>query len=444
MEHKENLSRRKISRVLISVSDKSGIVDLSKGLSENGIEIVSTGGTSKAISEAGIPVRPVEEVTNFPEMMGGRVKTLHPLIFGGILGRDSDKDQMEEHGIENIDMVICNLYPFKSAAEKGVDLSSLIEEIDIGGPSLLRAASKNYSRVSVVTDPGDYDWILNEILNGGLTFEQRQQLALKSFRHTAEYDSIIQSVLAQRFGEEELSSSLHLTGIGSPPLRYGENPHQSSVFYSDLLHSAPSVANSEQLQGKQLSYNNLLDFDAALAIVMEFDDPTAVIVKHNNPCGVASSETLLEAFNNAMKTDPQSAFGGIISFNREVNASLAKEIISSFKEGIIAPSYSKEALDIFSSKENLRILETGSLDDYHRSPSLRSLDGGWLLQEADEVCISISDCKVVSKRKPTTEELEGLEFGWKVVKHVKSNAILFSDKKRTVGIGAGQMSRMIR
>ena len=385
MEHKENLSRRKISRVLISVSDKSGIVDLSKGLSENGIEIVSTGGTSKAISEAGIPVRPVEEVTNFPEMMGGRVKTLHPLIFGGILGRDSDKDQMKEHGIENIDMVICNLYPFKSAAEKGVDLSSLIEEIDIGGPSLLRAASKNHSRVSVVTDPGDYGWILNEILNGGLTFEQRQQLALKSFRHTAEYDSIIQSVLAQRFGEEELPSSLHLTGIGSPPLRYGENPHQSSVFYSDLLHSAPSVANSEQLQGKQLSYNNLLDFDAALAIVMEFDDPTAVIVKHNNPCGVASSETLLEAFNDAMKTDPQSAFGGIISFNREVNASLAKEIISSFKEGIIAPSYSKEALDIFSSKDNLRILETGSLDDYHRSPSLRSLDGGWLLQEADEV-----------------------------------------------------------
>ena len=362
MEHKENLSRRKISRVLISVSDKSGIVDLSKGLSENGIEIVSTGGTSKAISEAGIPVRPVEEVTNFPEMMGGRVKTLHPLIFGGILGRDSDKDQMKEHGIENIDMVICNLYPFKSAAEKGVDLSSLIEEIDIGGPSLLRAASKNHSRVSVVTDPGDYGWILNEILNGGLTFEQRQQLALKSFRHTAEYDSIIQSVLAQRFGEEELPSSLHLTGIGSPPLRYGENPHQSSVFYSDLLHSAPSVANSEQLQGKQLSYNNLLDFDAALAIVMEFDDPTSVIVKHNNPCGVASSETLLDAFNNAMKTDPQSAFGGIISFNREVNASLAKEIISSFKEGIIAPSYSKEALDIFSSKENLRILETGSLE----------------------------------------------------------------------------------
>ena len=215
MEHKENLSRRKISRALISVSDKSGIVDLSKGLSENGVEIVSTGGTSKAISEAGIPVRPVEEVTNFPEMMGGRVKTLHPLIFGGILGRDSDKNQMEEHGIENIDMVICNLYPFKSAAEKGVDLSSLIEEIDIGGPSLLRAASKNHSRVSVVTDPGDYGWILNEILNGGLTFEQRQQLALKSFRHTAEYDSIIQSVLAQRFGEEELSSSLHLTGIGS-------------------------------------------------------------------------------------------------------------------------------------------------------------------------------------------------------------------------------------
>jgi len=441
VEEKE-ISRQEISRVLISVSDKSGIEDLSKALSEKHIEIISTGGTSRAILEAGIAVRPVEEVTNFPEMMGGRVKTLHPLIFGGILGRESDQEQMSEHNIGKIDMVICNLYPFKAAADKGVNLSSLIEEIDIGGPSLLRAASKNYSRVSVVTDPADYEWILDEISKGGLTLEQRQQLALKSFRHTAEYDSIIQSVLGQRFGEEELPSSLHLTGMGSPPLRYGENPHQSSIFYSDLLHSAPSVANSVQIQGKQLSYNNLLDFDAALAIVMEFDDPTAVIVKHNNPCGVASSISLLEAFNDALRTDPQSSFGGIISFNREVDASLAEEIVSSFKEGIIAPSYSEEALEIFSSKKNLRILGSGNLENYHRSPSLRSLDGGWLLQEADEVCISISDCKIVSKRKPTNEELEGLNFGWKVVKHVKSNAILFADKKRTVGIGAGQMSRI--
>ena len=441
MEQKE-ISRQEISRVLISVSDKSGIENLSRALSDKGIEIISTGGTSRVISDTGVAVRPVEEVTHFPEMMGGRVKTLHPLIFGGILGRESDQKQMVEHNIDKIDMVICNLYPFKDAANKGVDLNSLIEEIDIGGPSLLRAASKNHSRVSVVTDPADYDWIKDEISKGGLTLEQRQQLALKSFRHTAEYDSIIQSVLGQRFGEENLPSSLHLTGIGSPALRYGENPHQSSVFYSDLLHSAPSVASSAQIQGKQLSYNNLLDFDAALAIVMEFDDPTAVIVKHNNPCGVASSTSLLEAFNDAMKTDPQSAFGGIISFNREVDASLAEEIISSFKEGIIAPSYSEKALEIFSSKKNLRILESGTLEDYYRSPSLRSLDGGWLLQEADEVCISISECKVVSKRKPTNEELEGLDFGWKVVKHVKSNAILFADKKRTVGIGAGQMSRI--
>jgi len=441
VEEKER-DRQEISRVLISVSDKSGIENLSKTLSDKGIEIISTGGTSQAITEAGVTVRPVEEVTNFPEMMGGRVKTLHPLIFGGILGRESDQEQMAEHNIGKIDMVICNLYPFRAAADKGVNLSSLIEEIDIGGPSLLRAASKNHSRVSVVTDPADYEWILDEISKGGLTLEQRQQLALKSFRHTAEYDTIIQSVLGQRFGEEDLPSSLHLTGIGSPPLRYGENPHQSSIFYSDLLHSAPSVANSAQIQGKQLSYNNLLDFDAALAIVMEFDNPTAVIVKHNNPCGVASSTSLLEAFNDALRTDPQSAFGGIISFNRGVDASLAEEIISSFKEGIIAPSYSEKALEILSSKKNLRILESGNLENYHRSPSLRSLDGGWLLQEADEVCISISDCKVVSKRKPTNEELEGLDFGWKVVKHVKSNAILFADKKRTVGIGAGQMSRI--
>lgn len=442
MEEKEELSRQPISRVLISVSDKSGIVDLSRKMSEMGIEIISTGGTSKKISESGVSVRPVEEVTNFPEMMDGRVKTLHPLIFGGILGRDSDKEQMKAHNIGKIDMVICNLYPFKAAADQGADLDSLIEEIDIGGPSLLRAASKNHTRVSVVTDPGDYNWILDEISKGGLNLKQRQDLALKSFRHTAEYDTIIQSVLAQRFGEEDLPPSLHLTGIGSPSLRYGENPHQSSVFYSDLLHSAPSIANSVQVQGKQLSYNNLLDFDAALAILMEFDAPTAVIVKHNNPCGVASSGNLLEAYNGAMRTDPQSAFGGIISFNREVDSSLAREIVSSFKEGIIAPSYSVEALEIFSAKKNLRILESGNLEDYHRSPSLRSLDGGWLLQEADEVCISISDCKIVSKRKPTDEELEGLEFGWKVVKHVKSNAILFADKNRTVGIGAGQMSRI--
>ena len=279
MEEKEELSRQPISRVLISVSDKSGIVDLSRKMSEMGIEIISTGGTSKKISESGVSVRPVEEVTNFPEMMDGRVKTLHPLIFGGILGRDSDKEQMKAHNIGKIDMVICNLYPFKAAADQGVDLYSLIEEIDIGGPSLLRAASKNHTRVSVVTDPGDYNWILDEISKGGLNLKQRQDLALKSFRHTAEYDTIIQSVLAQRFGEEDLPPSLHLTGIGSPSLRYGENPHQSSVFYSDLLHSAPSIANSVQVQGKQLSYNNLLDFDAALAILMEFDAPTAVIVK---------------------------------------------------------------------------------------------------------------------------------------------------------------------
>ena len=442
MNEKDNLSREQISRVLISVSDKSDIRSLSKFFSEQGIEIVSTGGTSRAIKEIGVSVIPVEDVTSFPEMMNGRVKTLHPLIFGGILGRESDKEEMSNYNIGKIDMVICNLYPFKSASDKGVDLDSLIEEIDIGGPSLLRAASKNHTRVSVVTDPADYSWIMEEINKGGLTLEQRRQLALKSFRHTAEYDSIIQEVLGRRFGEEDLPSSLHITGLGSPPLRYGENPHQSSVFYSDLLHSAPSVANSLQLQGKQLSYNNLLDFDAALAIVMEFDDPTAVIVKHNNPCGVASSINLLDAFSDALSTDPQSAFGGIISFNQEVDSSLAESITSSFKEGIIAPSYTNEALELFSSKENLRILEVGNLEDYHRSTSLRSVDGGWLLQEADEACISISDCNVVTKRKPTDEELEGMDFGWKVVKHVKSNAILFTDRKRTVGIGAGQMSRI--
>ncbi len=436
------MERRQISRVLISVSNKANLTKLAKNLSSLGAEIISTGGTSKAIKKQNIDVIPVEDLTNFPEMMGGRVKTLHPLIFGGILARDSDSEEVEKHNIGLIDMVVCNLYPFKEAVSKGVDLSSLIEEIDIGGPSLLRASAKNHSRVAVVSDPEDYDWIIDEIKKGGLNLEQRQELALKTYRHTAEYDTAIQGELAVRFGEEGLPSSLHISGIGSPPLRYGENPHQGAVFYSDLSSFSPSVSDAKLLQGKQLSYNNLLDFDAALSIVIEFDELTAVVVKHNNPCGVASADNLEEAYELAINTDPQSSFGGIISFNGEVNESLAKIIVSSFKEGVIAPSFSESAIEVLSTKQNLRVLETGSLDDYHRIPSLRSLDKGWLVQESDEAMINISDCKVVTKSKPSESELESLYFAWKVVKHVKSNAIVFVKDKKTVGIGAGQMSRI--
>jgi len=427
---------------LISVSDKTKIVNLAKELNKLDIEIVSTGGTSQAILNEGINVISVDSVTNFPEMMGGRVKTLHPLIFGGILARDEDNKEVEEHNIGIFDMIICNLYPFREAVSKGVDSESLIEQIDIGGPSLLRAAAKNYARVAVVSDPADYDWIIDEIKAGGLTLLQRQDLALKAFRHTAEYDTTIQKELRSRFGEEGLPTSLHISGIGGPPLRYGENPHQAAIFYSDNLSFGPSISSAAQLQGKQLSYNNLLDFDAALSIVTEFSEPTAIIVKHNNPCGAASAKNLEQAYDLAINTDPQSSFGGIISFNQEVGRKLAEKITSSFKEGVIAPSYTKRALECLSKKGNLRVLETGSLEDYERNPTLRSLDKGWLLQETDEAMIDISNCELVTKRKPSDEELEGLQFGWKIVKHVKSNAIVFAKQKRTVGIGAGQMSRI--
>jgi len=440
--NKQNLERRPVSRALVSVSDKSAISDFSRSLKKNEVEIISTGGTSKFLSDDGISVIPVEDVTKFPEMMGGRVKTLHPLIFGGILARDSDKLEAEEQNIGIIDMVVCNLYQFAATASRGATLDTLVEEIDIGGPSLLRAAAKNHARVAVVTDPSDYDWISGEIRAGGLNLEQRRQLALKAFRHTAEYDATIQNELSSRFGEEGLPPSLHIAGIGSPALRYGENPHQSAIFYSDVLVHGPCVSNSIQIQGKQLSYNNLLDFDSALAMVMEFEEPTAIIVKHNNPCGAASAGTLSEAYDLAVKTDPQSAFGSIIAFNREVDQNLSGSVISAFKEGVIAPSFTDTALKVLSENANLRVLQTGSLSGYQRGPSLRSLDGGWLFQEADDALVDISECKVVTKRKPTAHELEGLQFGWKIVKHVKSNAIVFAQRKRTVGIGAGQMSRI--
>ena len=436
------MERKQISRVLISVSDKSRLGFFTRELDNLGVEVVSTGGTAQSISDEGIRVISVEDFTNFPEILGGRVKTLNPLIFGGILARDFDLEEIEEHNIGLFDMVVCNLYPFREAVSKGSDLETLIEEIDIGGPSLLRAAAKNYIRVAVVSDPEDYDWIIDELKSGGLNLEQRQELALKAYRCTADYDTTIQRELSSRFGEQGLPTSLQISGIGSPPLRYGENPHQTAIFYSDMLATNPSVSSANQLQGRQLSYNNLLDFDAALSMVVEFDELTAVVVKHNNPCGAASSKTLEEAYDLAVATDPQSSFGGVISFNGVVREELAKKVVTTFKEGIIAPSFTDKALKIFSIKENLRVLETGSLDDYQRNPTLRSLDKGWLLQETDEAMIDISNCKVVTNRKPSDEELATLNFAWKIVKHVKSNAIVFARGKNTVGIGAGQMSRI--
>ena len=434
--------RKPITRALISVSDKSNLSQFARDLNGEGIEILSTGGTSKFISDCGVKVKNVEEITKFPEIMNGRVKTLHPLIFGGILGRDSDKSEIDNHKISLIDIVVCNLYPFWAAASKGVDLESLIEEIDIGGPSLIRAASKNYNRVAVIVDIEDYAWISKEIGEGGLKIEQRRQLALKAFRYTSYYDTMIQNELRRRFNEEDLPSSLHITGIGTPPLRYGENPHQSAIFYSNPDVLTPSVTNSIQVQGKNLSYNNLLDFDSALSIISEFRGPCAVIVKHNNPCGVACSTTLYESYELAVQTDEQSSFGGIVALNREVDEKLSRLMLASFKEGLIAPSFTKEALRILSEKPNLRILQIDNLQEYRRTSSLRSLEGGWLWQEPDDLLVDVSNCKVVSKRKPTSQELTSLQFGWQGVKHVKSNAIVFTKNQSTLGIGAGQMSRI--
>jgi phosphoribosylaminoimidazolecarboxamide formyltransferase/IMP cyclohydrolase len=433
-------------RALISVSDKTGVIEFAKQLVELGFEIISTGGTKKAIHEAGIPVIGVSDVTGFPEILDGRVKTLNPLIHGGLLAKFDDpshKAQMDEHSIDPIQIVCVNLYPFQQTIEKpGVTVEDAIENIDIGGPTMLRSAAKNHQYVAVVVDPTDYETVISDLKEvNEVRFETRRALAAKVFRHTAAYDSIIANYMTELVGIET-PEKLTVTYELKQPLRYGENPHQKASFYRKPLGSKFSIANATQLHGKELSYNNINDADAALQIVKEFTEPAAVAVKHMNPCGVGTGKDIVAAYEKAFEADPLSIFGGIIALNREVDRSTAEKMHEIFLEIIIAPSFAKEAIDILTSKKNIRLLTIPFGGNENPESKLTSIEGGLLVQDRDEYSLDHATISYPTDRKPTDEEWEALKLGWKVVKHVKSNAIVVSDAQMTLGIGAGQMNRV--
>lgn len=447
---------RKINKALISVSDKSKIVEFAKELQGLGIEIISTGGTAKLLSENGIQITEVSDYTGYPEMLDGRVKTLHPKIHAGILAIRDDEghmDQLEKQGIDLIDMVVVNLYPFeKTVAQEDVSIEEAIENIDIGGPTLVRAAAKNYRYVVVVTDPSQYDTVLAELKANDrmLSNETRFKLAKEAFSRTARYDAIISSYLESisehRSEFPETYAPIYTKVQG---LRYGENPHQQAAFYRIPYLTEPCVATARQLHGRELSFNNILDLNAALEIVKDFDEPTAAIIKHNNPCGVASHESsLAQAYRDALACDPLSAFGSIIALNRVVDLETAKAIreaalSGSFPEAIIAPGYKPDALELLAKAKERRILEVEPLGKRDLGmKEVKAVAGGILVQERDLKLIDRSQLRVVTEREPTPEEMDSLLFAWKVCKHVKSNAILLAQDKRTVGIGAGQMSRV--
>ena len=439
-----------IARALISVSDKTGLVDLATALRDLGVEILSTGGTAKALGEAGIDVSEVADYTRFPEMMGGRVKTLHPLIHGAILGlRDDDghRADMESHGIAAIDLVVVNLYPFEEVLERGGDFAACIENIDIGGPALVRSAAKNHAFVTVVVDPGDYKALTEELrLTGGATrLALRHRLAAKAYARTAAYDAAIAGWLAEARGEA-WPERLVLAAERAEVLRYGENPHQEAAFYRAPM-PRPGVATARQVQGKTLSFNNLNDTDAAFELVAEFDPqrdgPAVAIVKHANPCGVARGGSLVEAYSRALRCDPLSAYGGVVALNQGLDGETAAEITKLFTEVVIAPEADGHALDALAEKKNLRLLLAGALPDPAAGGTvLRSLAGGYLLQARDGGRILEADLEVVSKREPSERERAEMRFAFTVCKHVKSNAIVFTKDGATVGIGAGQMSRV--
>ena len=438
---------KKITRVLVSVSDKTHIVDFCRELNALGVEILSTGGTARLLAEQQIKVIEVADYTGFPEMMDGRVKTLHPKIHGGILGRRGiDDDVMTQNGIKPIDLVVVNLYPFEQAiALPDCDLDTAIENIDIGGPTMIRAAAKNYMDVAVVVNPSDYEATLTEIKNNdGLSLKTRFNLALKCFQHTAHYDTAIATYLGKVNGVD-FPETLNLQYYLSQPMRYGENPHQKAAFYSEFDPVSGTIGSSRQLQGKELSYNNIADADAALECVKAFvDRPTCVIVKHANPCGVAEAETLLEAYDKAYATDPTSAFGGIIAFNRELDKETAVEIIKrQFVEVIVAPTVHNSAQVILAEKANVRVLECGKFNPSNdKALDLKKVSSGILVQQKDFGHVTSADLTVVSSRKPTQLELKDMLFAWQVAKFVKSNAIVYAKNGQTIGIGAGQMSRV--
>ncbi len=439
---------KKVVRALVSVSDKTGVLEFCRELSKLGIELLSTGGTAKLLAENQVSVTEVSDYTGFPEMMDGRVKTLHPKVHGGILGRRGIDDAvMAENGIKAIDMVVVNLYPFEQTiANPDCDLETAIENIDIGGPSMIRGAAKNHNDVAIVVDPADYAAILSELQHNDAQLSQdtRFRLALKSFEHTARYDTAIAAYLGKTI-EAGFPDTLNLQFHRQQSMRYGENPHQTAAFYREKNPPVGCIASAKQLQGKELSYNNIADADAALECVKSFaDQPACVIVKHANPCGVAASTDIFNAYNLAYATDPTSAFGGIIAFNRELDAQTAAEIVArQFVEVVIAPAVSEEAKIAFAKKQNVRVLECG----YWSEAPISSLDfkrvgGGLLVQDKDTGRITAADVKVVSRRAPTEQEMSDLMFVWKVAKFVKSNAIVYGKNGQTIGIGAGQMSRV--
>ncbi|MEK6683293.1 MAG: bifunctional phosphoribosylaminoimidazolecarboxamide formyltransferase/IMP cyclohydrolase [Nitrospirota bacterium] len=446
----------KIQRALISVSNKEGVVEFSKGLAAMGVEILSTGGTAQALKEAGVPVKDVAEFTGFPEILDGRVKTLHPKIHGGLLARRDDpahRAQMKQHGLEPIDLVAVNLYPFESTvARPNCRFEEAIENIDIGGPAMLRSSAKNFEHVTVVVDPHDYPNVLEEIRsgNGSVSNETRLALAKKVFLHTARYDSVISTYLENHTKDAErirFPSLFTLQFEKVEDLRYGENPHQQAAFYREFKPAEPSISTAKQLHGKAMSFNNFLDANAGLELVNEFDETAAVIIKHNNPCGVATGETLLEAYTKARATDPVSAFGGVIAFNRPVDAETAEEIAKIFVEIVIAPGFERSAQNIFKKKRDLRLLDVGTALKERRERQggmdMKRVVGGLILQDRDLGRIEdVRKLKVVTKRKPTEDEYDALAFAWIVCKHVKSNAIIYARPGQTIGIGAGQMSRV--
>ena len=437
-----------ITRALISVSDKTGIVDFARSLQAQDVEILSTGGTAKLLAQSGISVIEVGDYTGFPEMMDGRVKTLHPKVHGGILGRrGTDEAVMAEHGIPPIDMIVVNLYPFESTiANPDCDLPTAIENIDIGGPTMLRAAAKNHAAVTVVTDAADYSRILQEMAeNGGaVSSATRFDLAVKTFEHTARYDGAIANYLGARTGGETTTfpRTLSLQFKQVQTMRYGENPHQQAAFFVEHNVTEAGISTARQLQGKALSYNNIGDTDAALECVKQFDEgPACVIVKHANPCGVALGDNLLEAYNRAYSTDPESAFGGIIAFNHELDAETAQAIVErQFVEVIIAPSISAEAVEVVSAKKNVRLLTCGEWSEPGARLDYKRVNGGLLVQDADLALHN--ELRVVTQRTPTEQEMIDLLFTWRVAKYVKSNAIVYGRDSMTIGVGAGQMSRI--
>lgn len=434
-----------VKRALISVSNKKNIVEFAKALEEQGIEIISTGGTLKKLTDNGVSAKPVEAITGFPEILDGRVKTLHPNVHSGLLAKRDNPAHMkalEEKDITPIDMVVVNLYPFKETILKeDATEEDVIENIDIGGPTMLRAAAKNGKDVIVAVDPDDYDGIIEAVKNGSVDVEMRKKLSAKVFRHTAQYDAMIARYFNQAT-EESFPNEETFTFEKVQDLRYGENPHQQAAFYKDGLDQGLSLANAKQHHGKSMSYNNIQDANAALEMVTEYEEAATVAVKHMNPCGIGVADDLSTAFKRAYEADPVSIFGGVIAVNREVDAATAKQMHEIFLEIVLAPAYTKEALDILTQKKNIRLLEIDGLDQHQPMKKLTSVKGGLLVQTSDEGSITKDELEVVTEKAPTDAEWEDLLFSWKVVKHVKSNAIVLAKDKQTIGIGAGQMNRI--